>query len=166
MTAPRLSLAVQYGIAAPGAPSRVQFRRWARSALERDATLTIRVVGLAEGRALNRRYRGKDYATNVLTFIFRERDPYEGDLAICAPVVAREARAQGKSLTAHYAHLTVHGVLHLQGYDHEHGADAAAMEARETKIMNRLGYPDPYAGEAGIRSTANARRRSHSPTTP
>jgi probable rRNA maturation factor len=161
MAASRLSLAVQYAIASPGVPTRVQFRRWAKSALERDATIAIRVVGLAEGRALNRNYRGKDYATNVLTFVFRERAPYEGDLAICAPVVAREARAQGKSLAAHYAHLTVHGVLHLQGYDHENDADAAVMEARESKIMSRLGYPDPYAAAGAARRTGNARHTSH-----
>lgn len=156
MAAPRLELAVQYGVSSPNVPSRVQFRRWVRKALDRDARITIRIVGQAEGRALNRAFRGKDYATNVLTFIFRERAPYEGDLAICAPVVSREAREQKKSLMAHYAHLTVHGVLHLQGYDHENDADAAAMEDLETDIVTGFGYPDPYAAE---------RQPSRTPTT-
>src|SRR5512133_2072250 len=104
MSHPRLELAVQYGVASPNLPSRAQFRRWVRKALDRDARITIRVVGQAEGRALNRSFRGKDHATNVLTFIFCEREPFEGDLAICAPVVAREAREQRKALIAHYAH--------------------------------------------------------------
>jgi probable rRNA maturation factor len=142
--APALSLAVQYALSARTLPSRAQFRRWVRAALERDAAMTIRVVGAAEGRALNRGYRNKDYATNVLTFVLRDRAPFEGDLALCAPVVAREARAQKKSLAAHYAHLTVHGTLHLQGYDHENNAGARVMEQRETQIMAKLGYADPY----------------------
>ena len=157
MAPPRLELAVQYGVASPNVPSRAQFRRWVRKALARDARITIRVVGQAEGRALNRSFRGKDYATNVLTFIFREQAPYEGDLAICAPVVSREAREQKKSVMAHYAHLTVHGVLHLQGYDHEKDADAAAMEGLETEIVTGFGYPDPYGEE---------RRASRTPTKP
>jgi probable rRNA maturation factor len=141
---PALSLAVQYALSARTLPSRAQFRRWVRAALERDAAMTIRVVGAAEGRVLNRSYRRKDYATNVLTFVFRDRAPFEGDLALCAPVVAREARAQKKTLAAHYAHLTVHGTLHLQGYDHERNADAKVMERRETQILAKLGYADPY----------------------
>ena len=145
MPPPRLELAVQYASSMRNMPTRAQLRRWVRAALEHDARITIRLVGQAEGRALNRAYRGRDYATNVLTFVFRERPPYEGDLAICAPVVAREARAQGKSVAAHYAHLAVHGVLHLQGYDHESDADAAVMENRETAILARLGQRDPYA---------------------
>lgn len=143
---PKLKLAVQYAVAARGLPSRTQFRRWARAALDADAAITLRVVGQTEGRALNRAYRKKDYATNVLTFVFRERAPFEGDLALCAPVVAREARAQKKALAAHYAHLTVHGVLHMQGYDHEDDTDALVMETRETQIMAKLGYADPYGG--------------------
>ena len=114
-----------------------------------DAEITVRVVGEREGRALNRTYRGKDYATNVLTFVLRDRVPYEGDVALCAPVVAREARAQGKPLTAHYAHLTIHGVLHLQGYEHDDDRDAAAMERLEKRILKRLGYPDPYFAPSG-----------------
>ena len=151
---------MQYGVSTPNVPSRAQFRRWVRKALARDARITIRIVGQAEGRALNRSFRGKDYATNVLTFVFRDRAPYEGDLAICAPVVAREARAQKKSVVAHYAHLTVHGVLHLQGYDHEHEADAAAMEGLERDIVQGCGYPDPYAIErGGSHATKKARTR-------
>jgi probable rRNA maturation factor len=142
-----LSLAVQYAVAARALPTRPQVRRWARAALEHDARITVRIVGQGEGRALNRRFRGKDYSTNVLTFVFRDAPPYEGDLALCAPVVASEARRQGKSIAAHYAHLIVHGVLHLQGYDHEKDGDARKMEARETRIMARLGYPDPYGSD-------------------
>lgn len=142
--APRLSLAVQYAVTPRGVPSRAQFRRWVRAALEHDARVTLRIVGQAEGLALNRDYRGRDYATNVLTFVFRDAAPFEGDLALCAPVVAREARAGKKILAAHYAHLTVHGILHLQGYDHVKNADARVMEARESALMVKLGYADPY----------------------
>jgi probable rRNA maturation factor len=106
--------------------------------------LTVRLVGTAEGRTLNREYRGKDYATNVLTFVMHDRPPLEGDLALCAPVVAREARAQAKDLTAHYAHLTVHGVLHLRGFAHENDGDAQEMEKLEARILKRLGYTNPY----------------------
>jgi probable rRNA maturation factor len=144
----RLSLTVQYALSPRGLPSRVQFRQWVRAALERDAVVTLRLVGQEEGRVLNCNYRKKDYATNVLTFVFHDGHhgaPVEGDLALCAPVVAREARAQHKTLAAHYAHLTVHGMLHLQGYDHDRGADAKAMEQRETQILAKLGYADPYA---------------------
>jgi len=144
-TSPRLELAVQYATRRRGLPSRTQVRRWARAALERSARVTVRLVGAREARALNRSFRGRDYATNVLTFVMREHPRLEGDLALCAPVIAREARAQGKSAAAHYAHLVVHGVLHLQGYDHESGADARVMERRESSIVARLGYPDPYS---------------------
>lgn len=145
----RLSLAVQYAVSARGLPSRAQFRKWVRAALEHDAALTIRLVGLGEGRVLNRTYRQKDYATNVLTFVFSGQAPFEGDLALCAPVVAREARARHKTLAAHYAHLTVHGTLHLQGYDHELRADAKVMEQRETQILAKMGYADPYVAGRG-----------------
>ncbi len=141
---PRLRLSVQYAVRSQGLPSRAQFRRWARAALERDARVTIRIVAGVEARALNHHFRGKNHPTNVLTFVMRERPRLEGDLALCAPVIAREARAQHKSAAAHYAHLVVHGVLHLQGYDHERKREARAMERRETRIVNRLGYPDPY----------------------
>jgi probable rRNA maturation factor len=142
---PRLSLTVQYAVSAGGKPSRAQFRKWVRAALDHDARITLRIVGRKEGRRLNRSYRDKDYATNVLTFVSHDKPPFEGDLALCAPVVASEARVQRKTSAAHYAHLTVHGVLHLQGYDHENNLDAPVMERRETQIMAKLGYADPYA---------------------
>ena len=140
---------MQYATRVRGLPSPTQLRRWARAALERSARVTVRVVGTGEARALNRSFRGKDYATNVLTFVMREQPRLEGDLALCAPVIAREARAQRKSTAAHYAHLVVHGVLHLQGYDHESGTDARLMERREASIVARLGYPDPYETRNG-----------------
>ena len=143
-TGPDLALAVQYGTRSRDVPTRGELRKWMRAALRADARVTVRVVGLAEARELNRRYRGRDYATNVLTFVLRGRPPYEGDVALCAPVVSREARSQGKSLKAHYAHLTVHATLHLQGYEHERKLEATRMEKRETRILKRLGYPDPY----------------------
>jgi probable rRNA maturation factor len=140
-----LRLNVQYATRARTVPGEAQFAQWVRAALRTDAEITVRLVGEREARELNRTYRGRDYATNVLTFVLRDSTPYEGDLALCAPVVAREAREQGKSLSAHYAHLTVHGVLHLQGFDHESARDAAAMEELEKRILKRLGYPDPYS---------------------
>jgi len=143
---PKLELTVQYAINARGLPSRARLRRWARAALERDAHVTVRVVGTAEARALNRHFRGGDHATNVLTFIMRDRPHLEGDIALCAPVIVREARARGKSAAAHYAHLLVHGVLHLQGYDHETAREARLMEQRESRVVARLGFPDPYGG--------------------
>ena len=142
--APDLALAVQYGCADASLPDRAQVRRWARAAQETDVQATIRFVDAREGRVLNRDFRGKDYATNVLSFIY-EAHPVVGDLVICLPVVAREAREQGKPFKAHLAHMVVHGMLHLQGYDHETGpADAAAMEARERTILARFRIPDPY----------------------
>jgi probable rRNA maturation factor len=144
MTSHRLGLSVQYAVRARGLPSPAQFRRWARAALERNARVTVRIVGNGEARALNRNFRGRNHPTNVLTFVLREKPGLEGDLALCAPVIAREARAQKKSAAAHYAHLVVHGVLHLQGYDHENGSEARVMERRETRIVTRLGFPDPY----------------------
>jgi probable rRNA maturation factor len=142
---PRLSLSVQYASNARELPTRVQVRRWARAALLGNATVTVRFVDGIEGRALNAEYRGKDYATNVLTFVYDDDEPRAGDIVLCAPVVRKEADAQGKTLAAHYAHLVVHGMLHLQGFDHERAAEAAAMEARETAILAQLALPDPYA---------------------
>jgi len=142
-----LSLAVQYAAAGEGIPTRAQVRRWVAAALEQNAEITVRFVDEAEGRELNRDYRQKDYATNVLSFVY-EVEPVQGDLVICVPVVAREAQEQGKTLEAHYAHLVVHGALHLQGYDHENDADAEVMEARESAIVTKLGYPDPYPASA------------------
>jgi probable rRNA maturation factor len=144
LSSKRLNLAVQYAVAATGKPTRAHFRKWVRASLDHDARVTLRIVGQNEARELNRAYRNKDYATNVLTFILNDRPPFEGDLALCAPVVAREARAQKKSIAAHYAHLTVHGMLHLQGYDHENNQDAQVMEKREAQILAKLGYADPY----------------------
>lgn len=147
--APRLALSIQYALDKDGLPGRAQLRRWAKEALAQDAEVAIRLVDAEEGRELNLAYRGKDYATNVLTFAYGADDmiegaPLSGDIVLCAPVVAREAKEQGKTLEAHYAHMIVHGMLHLQGYDHELEAEAAVMEALESFVMMRMGYPDPY----------------------
>ena len=143
----KLAMAVQYASAAQDLPTAAQFRKWARLALRADAEIALRVVDEDEGRMLNRDYRGKDYATNVLTFPLAEEPLLMGDIVLCAPVVAREAEAQQKPLLAHYAHLTVHGVLHLQGYDHETDAEAVQMENLETEIITQMGYADPYLSE-------------------
>lgn len=151
--APRLDLNVQF--AAPAHPAhrklltRAVLKRWVGAALFADATLTLRFVDADEGRTLNRSFRGRDYATNVLTFAYAESadDPVSGDLILCCPVVAREAAEQGKTLAAHYAHLVIHGVLHAQGYDHEDDTDAVEMEAIETELLAALGHADPYAEE-------------------
>ena len=120
--------------------------RWIRHALSQDAEITVRIVGEDEGRQLNRDYRHKDYATNVLTFDYTQEPIVTADLVLCAPVVEREAREQNKSLEEHYAHLLVHGTLHAQGWDHETSEhDAQEMEAYETAIMAELGYADPYS---------------------
>lgn len=142
---PGLELSVQYATRARAVPTRAELGKWIRAALQAEARVTVRLVGLAEARDLNRTYRGRDYATNVLTFVMRGEPPCEGDFALCAPVVSREARAQGKTVKAHYAHLAVHATLHLQGYSHEREKDAIEMEQLETRILKRLGYPDPYA---------------------
>jgi probable rRNA maturation factor len=140
----RLALTVQYAAENDGLPTRSQLRAWVKSALQRDANVTVRLVGAEEGRTLNRQYRGRDYATNVLTFAYPETDSLSGDIALCVPVVACEAREQHKNPQAHYAHLVVHGMLHLQGYDHEKATDARVMETLETEIVTGLGYADPY----------------------
>jgi len=154
MSAPP-DIIVRYAIARAGVPSAVSFRRWAGAALSGradHAQLAIRLVDGEEGRALNHAYRGKDDATNVLSFP-AERPPGLpdtvgfadiGDLVLCAPVIAREAHEQGKSLNAHYAHLTIHGVLHLLGWDHEHADEAERMEQREREVLAGLGIADPY----------------------
>jgi probable rRNA maturation factor len=146
---PELSLSVQFACKDPALPSRPQVRRWVRAALntsgDRPAEVAVRFVDAAEGQTLNRDYRHKDYATNVLSFVYESAPKVSGDLVICLPVVLREAVEQGKSAEAHFAHLIAHGMLHLLGYDHETGAkDAARMEAREREILADLGYPDPY----------------------
>jgi probable rRNA maturation factor len=118
--------------------------RWLRAALEAPARLTVRIVGEAEGRALNHDFRAKDYATNVLTFDYERAPLVIADIVLCAPVVAREAAEQGKPLAAHYAHLLIHGALHAQGWDHLRAADARRMETRERELLHALGVPDPY----------------------
>ena len=152
MNAP-LTLAVGYAVPRAGLPASASFRRWVAAALHgakrrKPAELAIRIVDADEGRALNRDYRGKDYATNVLSFEAELppdlKLPLIGDMVICAPVVAREAAEQGKRERDHWAHLTVHGTLHLLGYDHLVEAEAVAMEALETRILARLGIADPY----------------------
>jgi len=124
---------------------RADFVRWARAALVGGGEIAIRLVDPDEGQTLNKEYRGKDYATNVLSFPYDTEPVVMGDLVICPSVVAREAAEQNKPLAAHYAHMTVHGMLHLQGWDHENDDDAEAMEQEETEILAALGYPNPYA---------------------
>jgi probable rRNA maturation factor len=141
---PKLSITTQYASQQTNLPTQNQFRKWAKAAIRVDTEVTIRLVDEAEGRALNKTYRGKDYATNVLTFPLTEEPHLMGDIIICAPVVAAEALAQNKPLEAHYAHLTVHGILHLHGYDHEIEAQAELMEGLETAIVSKLGYANPY----------------------
>ena len=155
---PRLSLTVQYAVDAAGLPKPAQFRRWVRAALaghtSTHAAVTLRIVGAVEGRQLNARYRRRRQATNVLSFVYdtmpspRNSIILCGDIVLCAPVIAREAREQDKTPAAHYAHLTVHGMLHLQGYDHQRDSDANSMERLETAILEHLGWPDPYASAA------------------
>lgn len=151
MTAHKLSLSVQYAVKATNLPTRQQFRRWIKTALQRDVQIVLRIVDEIEGHALNKKFRGKNYATNVLTFVYTDTDPLPnnadllyGDIVICTPVVEQEAREQHKDLQAHYAHLAIHAALHLQGYDHENEQDAAVMEALETKLLTKLKYIDPY----------------------
>ena len=146
-----LSLSLQFGRFDGAATHRAalprhQVMRWIRHALDTDAEITVRIVDAEEGLALNRDYRQRDYATNVLTFDYTQEPIVTADLVLCAPVVEKEAREAGKTLQAHYAHLLVHGTLHAQGWDHETGEeDAEEMEARETEILERLGFDDPYA---------------------
>lgn len=135
---------MQFAAQAAPLPTRADVRKWVRAAHPGAAELTVRFVDAEEGRALNARYRGKDYATNVLTFPYAREPLLSGDLVLCAPVVLREAAEQGKAAAAHFAHLVVHGMLHLQGHDHEKAAEARAMEQKEREILARLGYPDPY----------------------
>ena len=147
----RLDVAVSYALPRAGLPAANSFRKWVAAALDgriREADLAVRLVDAREGRALNRHYRGKDSATNVLSFPAElpegVRLPLLGDLVLCAPVVAREAREQRKPLAAHYAHLTVHGVLHLLGWNHEDGREAECMEGLEREILAGMGIDDPY----------------------
>ncbi|WP_159016304.1 rRNA maturation RNase YbeY [Cognatiluteimonas profundi] len=158
MTKGPVSLDVSVGYAVPraGLPASASFRKWIAAALQnriREADLAVRLVGAREGRALNRHYRGKDYATNVLSFPAETDEvklpkgvtmPLLGDLVLCAPVIAREAREQKKPLLAHYAHLTVHGTLHLLGWDHGDDREAECMEQLEREILAGIGVEDPY----------------------
>jgi probable rRNA maturation factor len=145
-----LSLSLQFGRFPRAATHRrvltsARVKRWTGVALQGPAEIAVRIVGAEEGQSLNRQYRGKDYATNVLTFDYSTQPLVAADLVLCAPVVEREAKEQGKSLEAHYAHLLVHGTLHAQGYDHEAGErEAFEMEALEVLLMGVLGYPNPY----------------------
>jgi probable rRNA maturation factor len=149
---PEFSLSVQFASEADDLPSRAQIRRWVAAALEHPAEVTVRIVDAEEAQALNQDYRDKDYVPNVLTFEYGEighdesgRGILGGDVVICAPVVEREAREQGKPLQQQYAHMTVHGVLHLQGYDHIEPREADIMESREAVILKRFHIPNPYA---------------------
>ncbi len=145
-----LSLSLQFGKIDDAALHRAalprhKVTRWIRHALQSDAEITVRIVDAEEGQALNRVYRKKDYATNVLTFDYTMEPVVTADLVLCAPVVAQEAKEQGKTLQAHYAHLLVHGALHAQGWDHESSEeDAQVMELREVEILTRLGFENPY----------------------
>lgn len=154
---------MQYGSSAENLPTRTQFRRWVKAALQHDVQIVLIIVGEPEARTLNKSYRSKDYATNVLTFVYDDETQsrhsrvkthgagrtagrlLHGDIVLCAPVVKREAREQHKELAAHYAHLVIHAVLHLQGYMHDDELDASEMEKFETALMAKLGYADPYA---------------------
>lgn len=145
MTRPVLSLSLQFADASHRTYlPRHKVTRWLRAALEAPAELTVRIVGEEEGRELNHGFRGKDYATNVLTFDYEQTPVVVADLVLCAPVVEREACAQRIPLDAHYAHLLVHGTLHAQGYDHEDEADTVVMETRESQLLQALGFADPY----------------------
>ena len=139
-------LTIQRASRASHIPPDRKLRAWASAALPKKAEVTVRYVASDEARRLNRRFRGKDYATNVLSFPYdgAARGTVAGDIVICAPVVAREAREQSKSLEAHHAHLLLHGLLHLRGYDHEREPDARRMERRERQLLAKFGFPDPY----------------------
>jgi probable rRNA maturation factor len=150
MALKQLSLSLQFGDLKNAARHRAALprhsvARWIRHALARDGEITVRIVDAEEGQALNRGYRQRDYATNVLTFDYTQEPVVTADLVLCAPVVAQEAKDNGKTLQAHYAHLLVHGTLHAQGWDHETGEeDAEAMEAEEIRILAGLGFKNPY----------------------
>ena len=138
-TLPKNNVAVQYAVPRRGVPGAAALRAWARAA--GASAITLRIVGASEGRRLNRQYRRKNYATNVLSFSYGN---VRGDVVLCHPVIVREARAQRKSLRAHYAHMVVHGVLHLRGHAHDDKASARRMEAREIRVLARFGFADPY----------------------
>ena len=147
-----MTVSVQYALPRSGLPAARSFRHWIDSALAtlgQDGSLCLRIVDEAEGLDLNSNWRGKDYATNVLSFpadVQIDGEPWLGDLVLCAPVIAREAAEQGKSPRDHYCHLCLHGLLHLLGYDHQNDAEATAMEAIEVRLLTELGVADPYSG--------------------
>ena len=142
---PELTLSIQYPGGKADAPTRPQVRRWVRATCTQPAEITVRLVDIEEGRTLNQEFRGKNYATNVLSFGYAREPILAGDLVLCLPVVLDEARKQNKLPQAHFAHLIVHGMLHLLGFDHETSAsEAERMEAREREILESLGFPDPY----------------------
>jgi probable rRNA maturation factor len=148
-------ISVQYAVPRRGLPSAVRLRRWAEAALgPAPGEVTLRIVDAVEGRALNRQYRGRDYATNVLSFPVPELPdgtrPIRGDLVLCAPVIGREAKEQGKAQDAHWAHMVIHGCLHLCGHDHEDKEEAERMETLERSLLAGLGYPDPYRETSGV----------------
>ena len=150
MAMPSLNLSLQFAALSEAKRHRTALprhavTRWIRHALETDAEITVRIVDADESQALNRDYRGKDYATDVLTFDYAQAPVVQADLVLCAPVIARDAKAMGKTLQAHYAHLLVHGTLHAQGWDHETStADARAMEQRENDILSGMGFAKPW----------------------
>ena len=144
-----LRLSVQGHSRFKGLPARATLARWISAALERDGEITLRFVGAAEGRRLNRDYRGRDYATDVLTFDYADAPAIHADIVLCVPVIRREAREQHKKYRDHLAHLVVHGVLHAHGYDHDRAARARRMESLEVEILAGLGLPDPYRAPAG-----------------
>lgn len=151
----KLSLSVQYGVAGDDLPPRRLLRRWVAAALANDAVVTVRFVDSVEGEALNHRYRGKGGPTNVLSFVYDDLPgALHGDIVLCLPLLRREAAAQGKTLAAHCAHLVVHGMLHLQGYDHLRATEAASMEAREVQVLAGLGIANPYTARAATRTRA------------
>jgi probable rRNA maturation factor len=146
---PALQLSLQFADASDRTLlARHKVAKWIRAALNAPAEITVRIVGLEEGRLLNREYRAKDYATNVLTFDYSIEPMIVADLVLCAPVLQREAREMHVSVEAHYAHLLVHGTLHAQGYDHEDAEEAREMESLESQLMLSLGFADPYAYQA------------------
>ena len=151
MSLPALKLSLQFADARHRALlPRHRVARWIRAALEAPGEITVRIVGADEGRELNRNYRGRDYATNVLTFDYQREPVVTADLVLCAPVLEAEAKRSRTPLEAHYAHLLVHGTLHAQGFDHEDNADATAMETQECSLLLALGFADPYRGRSRL----------------
>jgi probable rRNA maturation factor len=144
MKKPKLNLSVQVATESTDLPTKKAFRNWVSQGTFEDIDLTLRLVDEPEGRELNKTFRGKDYATNVLTFPYPEMTPLAGDVVICVPIVQSEAAKQKKTLAAHFAHLSIHGVLHLQGYDHELADDAELMENLETSILESLNIANPF----------------------